>query len=81
MIQLMLIADVCRLTCSNLSWARSVGIATGYELNGPEGWSSSPGRGKIFLLSTPSGPVLEPTQPPVQWVLGASFPVGKAARA
>jgi hypothetical protein len=33
-----------------------------------KGWSSSPDRGKIFLLSTSSRPVLGPTQPPIQWV-------------
>jgi hypothetical protein len=37
----------------------------------PRGWSSSLGRGKIFLFSTSSRPVLGPTQPPIQWVLGA----------
>jgi hypothetical protein len=36
----------------------------------PRGWSSSPRKGKIFLLSTSSIPVLGPTQPPVQWVGG-----------
>jgi hypothetical protein len=29
---------------------------------------------EIFLNSTASRPVLEPTQPPIQWVLGALFP-------
>jgi hypothetical protein len=38
------------------------------------GWSSSPGRGKIFLLSMSSRPVLRLTQPPVQWVLGVLSP-------
>jgi hypothetical protein len=42
------------------------------------GWpichSSSPGRGKIFLLSTSSRPVLGSTQPPVQWVPGTLSP-------
>jgi hypothetical protein len=32
------------------------------------GRNSSPDRGKIFLLSTSSRPVLGPTQPPIQWV-------------
>jgi hypothetical protein len=35
------------------------------------GRSSSPGRGEIFLSSTASRPVPEPTQPPIQWVPGA----------
>jgi hypothetical protein len=40
----------------------------------PRGRSSSPGRGKIFLFSTLSRPVLGPTQPLIQWVLGALSP-------
>jgi hypothetical protein len=40
----------------------------------PRGRSSSPGRGKIFLLSTSSRPVLGPTQPPIQLVPGALSP-------
>jgi hypothetical protein len=35
------------------------------------GRSSSAGKGKIFLLSTSSRPVLGFTQPPIQWVPGA----------
>jgi hypothetical protein len=35
------------------------------------GRSSSPGRGKILVLSTSSRPVLGSTQPPIQWVPGA----------
>jgi hypothetical protein len=31
------------------------------------GWSSIPGRVKIFLLSTSCRPVLGPTQPPIHW--------------
>jgi hypothetical protein len=38
------------------------------------GRSSSPRRAKNFLFSTLSRPALGPTQPPVQWVLGALFP-------
>jgi len=44
----------------------SVGVATDYELDGPE---SNPGGDEIFL---PSRPTLGPTQPPVQWVPGLS---------
>jgi hypothetical protein len=36
----------------------------------PRGRSSSSGRIKNFLFSTWSRPVLGPTQPPIQWVLG-----------
>jgi len=48
-----------------------VGIATGYELDGP-GMESRWGRDFPHL----SRPVLGPTQPPVQWVSGLS-PGGK----
>jgi hypothetical protein len=33
----------------------------------------------IFLFTTASRSVLVPTQPPMHWVLGGSFPGGKAA--
>jgi hypothetical protein len=38
---------------------------TDYEL---EGRDSIPDRGKVFLFSISSIPVLGPTQPPIQWV-------------
>jgi len=44
----------------------SVGIATGYWLDGPV---SNPGGHEIFV---PSRPALGPTQLPVKWVLGFS---------
>jgi hypothetical protein len=46
----------------------SVGIATCYELDGLEieSWW-----GQDFLH--PSGPALEPIQPPIQWVPGLSW--------
>jgi hypothetical protein len=38
------------------------------------GRNSSPGGGKIFILSTSSRPVLWPTQSPIQWVPRALLP-------
>jgi hypothetical protein len=49
----------------------SVGIVTGYELDDPEGGSSSPGRIKDFHFSIPSRPALGSTQRPIKWVAGA----------
>jgi hypothetical protein len=40
----------------------------------PRGRSSIPGRGNIFLHSTSFRQALEPTQPPIQWVLEAISP-------
>jgi hypothetical protein len=37
---------------------------------------SSYGKGKNFVLSTSSRPVLGPSQPPIEWVPGDSFPQG-----
>jgi streptolysin S family bacteriocin protoxin len=49
------------------SWDSSVGIATGYGL---DGLGSILGKAKIFIFSTASGPAQRPTQPLVQWVPG-----------
>jgi hypothetical protein len=59
----------------NQSWDSSVGIAIRSGMDGPE--MESP-----WGLDYPhlSRPVLGPTQPPVQWVLGP-FPGGKATGA
>jgi hypothetical protein len=46
----------------------------------PRGRSSRPGNGKIFLLYTSSRPLLGPTQPPIQWVIGALFSEVKRPR-
>jgi hypothetical protein len=57
-----------------LSTDSAVSTAAGYGQDG----SSSPGRAKIFLLSTSSRLVLGPTLPPIQWARGL-FSRGKAA--
>jgi hypothetical protein len=44
------------------------------------GFDSREGK-EISLLSTASRPALGPTQSPIQWVRGGSFPRGKAAGA
>jgi hypothetical protein len=51
--------------CATISRDNSVGIATGYRL---EGLSSISGTSNNFLFSTASRPVLVSTQPPVQSV-------------
>jgi hypothetical protein len=45
-----------------------VNLAFRLDTTGAQPKSSSPGRGMIFLLSTPSTPALGPTQPPIKWV-------------
>jgi hypothetical protein len=59
---------LCRL---HRNWDSSVGILTGYGLDGV---GSIPGRGKNFLFFTACRPTLGPSQPPIQWVLGALSP-------
>jgi hypothetical protein len=59
--------------CTILGRDSSVGIATGYRLDGP-GILSRWGQ----VSSHPSRPTLGPTQPPVQWELGLSR--GKSGR-
>jgi hypothetical protein len=49
----------------------SVGIATGYGLDGRGAEVRVPVGARIFLHSTSSRPALGPTQPPIQWVPGA----------
>jgi hypothetical protein len=51
----------------------AVGIATGYGLD-DRGVEFESGRVKMFLFSTSYRPVLESTQPPIQWVPGAPSP-------
>jgi hypothetical protein len=63
----------------NMSRDSSVGIATGYGLDGQGGGSSSPGRVNNFHLSISSRPALGSTQPPIKWVPG-SLSRGKSGR-
>jgi hypothetical protein len=46
-----------------------------------DGSGSIPGKDNFFLFSTASRPVLGAIKPPIQWVLGGSFPGSKAAGA
>jgi hypothetical protein len=57
--------------CEEVNQDSSVGIATGY---GVDGWGSIPGRGKLFQISISSIASLKPTQSPIQWVSGALSP-------
>jgi hypothetical protein len=52
----------------------AVDIRTGYRLDEQGVGSSTPDGGKNFYFSMSSRPALEPTQPPIQWVLGALSP-------
>jgi hypothetical protein len=52
------------------------GYSSRYRAGRPRGRSSSPSRGKAFLLSTSSRPVLGLTQPPIKCVPGA-LPLGR----
>jgi hypothetical protein len=56
-------------------------MATGYGLDDRGVGVPSPSRGKNFLFPMSSRQALGPVQLPVQWVLGSSFPGGKAAGA
>jgi hypothetical protein len=64
-----------------LRWDGAVSIATWLRAGQLKGQSLSPGRVKNFLFSMSSRPILGPTQLPIQWVSGGSFPGGKAAGA
>jgi hypothetical protein len=64
----------CRsTTCFIENGDSAVGIATGYGLDGRGIGVRVPVAAKYFL-SASSTTVLGPTQPPVQWVLGALSP-------
>jgi hypothetical protein len=83
--------EVCQVSCGiqsnyklhiqyNKDWDSDVSIVTGYELDVWGVGVPSPGRGKIFLLSTLPTQVLGPTQHPIQWVPGALSPRIKQLR-
>jgi hypothetical protein len=66
------------IICS-LSRDSSVGITTSLRAGRPRIRGSIPDRGKR-LFSITSRPVLGPTQPPIQWILGAVSPRVKRPR-
>jgi hypothetical protein len=51
----------------------SIGVGIGQKGYVLDDWISIPDRGKIFLFSTASRPVLGPNRPPIQWVPRDSF--------
>jgi hypothetical protein len=51
--------------CIETFWDSSLGIKTGYGLDGPR---LIPGRDKVFLFFIASKLSLGPTKPPIQWV-------------
>jgi hypothetical protein len=66
------VSFICRLfLLILLRWhfSKGVGRATCYRLDSQ---SFNPSRGKIFLYCIASRMAVGPTQPPIQWVLGAS---------
>ena len=70
------VTSTCQPTSSApTSRDSSVGVTTGYDLDGPE-IESRWGRD----LAQPASPALGPTPPSVQWLLGL-FPGGKATMA
>jgi hypothetical protein len=76
-----------RLFTSNISTCSlferrdsAVGIATGYGMDDQGVGVGVPVGPRIFHFSTSFRPPLGPTQPTIQWVPGALYPRGKAAR-
>jgi hypothetical protein len=52
----------------------AIGTATGYELDGRGVGVRVPVGARFVFISTWSRPILGPTQPPIQWVPGATSP-------
>jgi hypothetical protein len=51
---------------------RKPSLYKSYHVYEMDGRGSIPGKGKTFLFSTACRTVLGPTQPPIQWVSGAT---------
>jgi hypothetical protein len=80
MISMLSVSPFQLLNMSTDFWSRDIalGLVVGYGLGSP---GLIPSRRKISLFSIMSGLALGPTQPPIQWVLGALLPSVKAAGA
>jgi hypothetical protein len=71
--------NISLLLIEFVSWDNAVGIATGYGLDDPRGWSSSPGSVRNFLHVVQTGPWPHPASYPMG--TGGSLPMGKVAEA
>jgi hypothetical protein len=64
-------ACVCVCVCVGGGLGYRIQYCDCLQAGWPRGWSLSPSRGKNFVFSMSSRPVLRRTQPPIQWVPGA----------
>jgi hypothetical protein len=77
----LLLSELCNGPLGSMKGEEMLRYSDRLRTGRPRGRSSSPGRGKIFLIFTSSRPVLGPTQHPIQWVLEALSPGSKVAGA
>jgi hypothetical protein len=70
-------ANILAYVRMNESRDSSVGMATGYELDGR---GCNPAGARDFFYPTACRPALEPTQHPIQWLPGALPEIKRPAR-